>query len=284
MERSAQITDHKQASQHIWEVVAPGWEERHAWFERCGRPVTERMLERVDAQPGDTILELAAGTGIVGIQAALALPDAKVVISDFSEPMVEAAQRTGDKLGLTNAQYRTLDAEDLDLPDDSVDRVVCRWGYMLMPEPDRALAETNRVLRAGGRLSAAVFGAPERNPWAGLPGRVLVERDHMPPPGAGAPGILSLADTDRIGSLVTGAGFGEPAIDEVELAWDFKDDDDYWDFLVNAAGALSMVLQRLDSEEAQDVRRDVMQRAVPFRSGEALSLPGLSLVFSASAP
>ena len=47
-----------------------------------------------------------------------------------------------------------MDAEKMDLEDDSVDGVICRWGYMLMADPAAALAETRRVLRDGGRLSS----------------------------------------------------------------------------------------------------------------------------------
>jgi ubiquinone/menaquinone biosynthesis C-methylase UbiE len=96
--------------------------------------------------------------------------------------MVEAAERHVVALGLENVECHVLDAERLDLPDDAVDGVLCRWGYMLMPNPEAAFAETHRVLRSGGRLSCAVFGRPEQNPWARLPSRVLQERGHMPPP------------------------------------------------------------------------------------------------------
>ena len=58
-----------------------------------------------------------------------------------------------------------MDAEHMDLDDDSVDGVICRFGYMLMADPAAALAETRRVLRPGGRLVFSVWGPPDRNPW-----------------------------------------------------------------------------------------------------------------------
>jgi SAM-dependent methyltransferase len=123
-----------------------------------------------------------------------------------------------------------MDAEKMDLDDDSVDGVLCRWGYMLMADPAAALSETRRVLRDGGRVSFAVVGEPERNPWATIPGRVLVERGHMPPPAEGAPGIFAMADENRIRALVTGAGFSEPDVQPVEMRWQFEDAEDYWGF------------------------------------------------------
>src|SRR5438552_18165522 len=141
----------KRASQAVWDAMAPGWDRRKAYFEQSAQPVTDKMLERLAPQRGEAILELAAGTGLVGFAAAgLVGPSGRVIVSDFSEAMVKAAQRHAAELGVENVECRRLDAERLDLPDEAVDGVLCRWGYMLMADPSAALAETRRVLRRGG--------------------------------------------------------------------------------------------------------------------------------------
>lgn len=262
--------------------MASGWDERHAYFEEIARPVTERMLDRLAPEPGQTVLDLAAGTGVVGFAAAeLVGADGRVLIGDFAEAMVEAARRHATRLGLENVECRILDAEGLDLPDDSVDGVACRWGYMLMADPARALAETRRVLRAGGRLAFAVFASPAENPWGALPVGVLVERGHLPPPEAGAPGLFALSDPDRVARLVTGAGFGRPKLETVSFSWRFAGPDDYWTFLQEAAGAVAIVLDRLDEDERSRVGEEIRERVGAFRVDDALELPGVSLVASA---
>jgi ubiquinone/menaquinone biosynthesis C-methylase UbiE len=275
-------TEFRRASHAVWEAMAPGWDDRHAYFEETAQPVTERMLERLEPAPGHTILELAAGTGITGFAAAaLVGPSGRVIASDFSEAMVETAERHAAELGLGNVEFRVLDAEQLDLPDEAVDGVLCRWGYMLMADPAAALAETHRVLRPGGRLACAVFGAPEKNPWVALPSRVLQERGHLPPPEKGAPGILALADEVRLRGLFAGAGFSEPQIEEIAFTWRFADTDEYWEFLTGAAGAIAMVLGRLDEEERERVREQVVERVAPFAGAGGIALPAVSLVASA---
>jgi len=275
-------TEFRRASHAVWEAMAPAWDDRHAYFEQTARPVTERMLERLAPARGQTILELAAGTGITGFAAAeLVGPGGRVIVSDFSKAMVETAERRAAELGLGNVEFRVLDAEQLDLPDDAVDGVLCRWGYMLIADPAAALAETRRVLRDGGRLACAVFAGPEQNPWAALPSGVLQERGHLPPPEAGAPGILALGDEVRLRSLFAGAGFSEPRIDEIEIAWRFADADDYWEFLTTAAGAIAMVLGRLDEDECERVREQIVERVESFESAGGIALPGVSLVVSA---
>jgi SAM-dependent methyltransferase len=86
----------------------------------------------------------------------------------------------------------------MDLDDNSVDGVLCRWGYMLMAEPAKALAESRRVLRPGGRLSLSVWGAAERNPWASVPAKALMEHTGAPPP---SPEPDALQPNTRVSAL-----------------------------------------------------------------------------------
>jgi len=273
------VTEFKRASQAVWEAMAQGWDDRHAYFEERAGPVTERMIERLAPIPGQTILDLAAGTGLVGLAAAeLVGSDGRVIVSDFSQAMVESAKRRAARLGLVNVECCVLDAERLDLPDQAVDGVLCRWGYMLMADPETALRETRRVLRSDGRLSCSVFAGPEQNPWVALPSHVLHERGHMPSTQAGTPGILALADPNRLRHLIVQAGFSELQIEEVAFTWRFRDAGDYWDFLTGAAGAIAAVIDRLEKEEQVVVREQIAERLQPFYSGGEIELPAVSLV------
>ena len=273
----------RRASHAVWEAMAPGWERQYSWFEELARPVTERMVEALRVEPGTRVLELAAGAGIVGLTAAQALGDGtQLILSDFSPAMVEAARRRGSELGLDNVDYRVLDAEALELPDESVDGVLCRWGYMLMGDPAKALAETHRVLRPEGRVSAAVFASAQQNPWAALPMQILVEGGFVPPPGPGQPGILSLADPEGLRALFADAGFEDVEIDAVAFRWPFEDDEDYWRFLTEMAGAISMALSGLDEDARAGVRDELGRRLEPFRGHDGVELGAVSLVISAS--
>ena len=189
----------RRTSLETWQRMASGWERRRAEIDGVTAPVREWLLRELAPRPGDTVLELAAGPGDTGFSAAALVGDGgRLISTDFSPEMVEVARRRGTELGLRNVEYRALDAEHLDLEDDSVDGVICRFGYMLMADPDAALAETRRVLRPGGRLVLAVWSSPDENPWVSLVGRVLVGRGHMSPPEPGSPGIFSLGSEDRL--------------------------------------------------------------------------------------
>lgn len=276
-------TEFRRASRAVWEAMAPGWDARHAYFEEAARPVTELMLTALAPKPGETILDLAAGTGVVGFAAAHLVGDqGRVIVSDFAEAMVESAKRRGSEFGLGNVECRLLDAERMSLPDSSVDGVSCRWGYMLMADPAAAFAETRRVLRTGGRLSCAVFAGPEQNPWAALPMKILQEHGYAPPPQPGAPGILALADRDRLRRLFTDNGFADPDIADVEGTFPFTDMAEYWWFLTEAAGAIAMILDKLEENERDRVRSEIEARLAPFQTADGMKLPAVSVVASAS--
>jgi SAM-dependent methyltransferase len=234
------------------------------------------MVAALSPKPGETILELASGAGVGGFAAAAVMGgEGRLIMTDFAEHMVDAMRRRGADLGFDNIEYRVMDAEQMDLGDDSVDGVLCRWGYMLMADPAAALRETRRVLRPGGRLSFSVWGAPQDNPWGVIPAQVLVERGHMEPPQSDAPGIFALGDPGRIEALVTGAGFESPQLEEVRLTWNYVDFAHFWSFLTEAAGGIAFVFAQLDDRETAEVRADIETRVEQYKtSNGSYDMPG----------
>jgi len=265
-------------SRATWDAVATGWYTQREEIWESSRPVSEWMIRKLDAQPGDTVLELAAGVGDTGLRAAHRVGrSGRVIITDSAPEMVAAARRRAEEMGVENAEFQTLDAEWMDLETNSVDGVLCRWGYMLMIDPAAAFAETRRVLRPGGRLAFSVWAARERNPALSLPGTVLVELGHVPPPDPEAPGPFFMADTARIRKLVVGAGFAEPAIEEVSFRRQFTTQGAYWRFLIQTSATTSPVLRSLPPEAQNTVRERVHEAARPFHAGEGYDFPGVCL-------
>ncbi len=268
----------RERSKASWDAVATGWYAQREEIWESSRPVSEWMIRRLDPQPGDTVLELAAGPGDTGLRVAhLVGESGRVIITDFVPEMVGAARRRAEEMSVENAQFRTLDAERMDLETDSVDGVLCRWAYMLMIDPAAAFAETRRVLRPGGRLAFSVWAARERNPALSLAGSVLVELGHIPPPDPEAPGPFSMADTARIRELVVAAGFAEPEIEEVSFHWRFASQDAYWRFLIETSATTSPVLRSLPPGAQDTVRERMHEAARPFHSGEGYDFPAVCL-------
>jgi ubiquinone/menaquinone biosynthesis C-methylase UbiE len=270
--------EYRQASHDTWEAMAPGWERWRAQLEEDAAPLREWMIHALAPKEGDTVLELSAGAGDTGFEVAPLLGrDGRLISSDFSPEMVDVARRRGTGLGLENADYRVIDAEHIDLEDDSVDGVLCRWGYMLMADPAAALAETRRVLRTGGRLVLSVFSAPEHNPWASVVGRILVARGKMEPPAPGAPGVFSMTSEERTRELLEGAGFEHIELSELPLRFFHRDVADYMSWATTTAGALALVLRTLSDDERQEVEREVEEAFAPFAGERGYEVPALPL-------
>jgi ubiquinone/menaquinone biosynthesis C-methylase UbiE len=270
--------DYRQASHATWEAMAPGWERWRAQLEQDAAPIRNWMVRALAVKAGDTVLELSAGAGDTGFEVAPALgSDGHLITSDFSPEMVEVARRRGEELGLENVEYRVLDAERMALEDDSVDGVLCRWGYMLMADPAAALAETRRVLRPGGRLVLSVWGRPEDNPWASVVARLLVECGHMQPPAPGAPGVFSMGSEERTRSLLADAGFATVETEEIPVRFAFGDLDDYLSWAVNTAGAVAIVLRGVPEEERAPLEEEIERAFEPFAAGDGYELPARAL-------
>lgn len=268
----------RERSRSVWDAMAAGWETARQDLWEFSRPVSEWLIERLDPHAGQTILDLAAGLGETGFLAARRVGETgRVLVTDFAPRMVAAARRRAAEFGVTNAEFRELDAERMALESGCVDGVACRWGYMLMADPGAAFGETYRVIRPGGRLAFSVFGAPEHNPWASLVGRILVAEKHVPPPAPGSPGIFALSDPKPIHLLVTRAGFTPPDVAEMPLTWRFPSPDAYWWFLTEMAGAISPILRGLTPEVQAKVRSRIDDMAQPFRARDGYAFPVLCL-------
>jgi SAM-dependent methyltransferase len=262
-----------------WETMAAGWERRRDDLERISKPVQEWLVRELAPLPGETILELAAGPGDTGFAAAARLgDDGRLISTDFSPEMTEVARRRGAELGLTNVEYRSMDAEHIDLEDGTVDGVICRFALMLMADPEAALAETHRVLRPGGRLVLATWRGPEQNPWVALAGRILTARGLMPPNEPGAPGMFTMSTDERVESLLAAAGFTDVLIEDVPVRFAYRDVDEYVTATRDTGGAFARAYAQASEEEQADITHELAEAFAPFRTGDGLVLPGVALV------
>ena len=248
--------------------VAAAWERYRDRLFRWSAPLSNWMVDTVDPQPGQTILEVAAGPGETGLLAAERLgPDGKLISTDLNEFMVATARRGAEARGLTNVECRVMDGQHMDLPDDSVDGVLSRFGIMLMPEPDRAMAETRRVLRPGGRLAYGVWGPFDRNGWlTHLVGALL--QHGVAPPGDpfGPGGPFSLPDAQKNRELATGAGFTDVDVVEFAGTMEYADIDDYFTVQTAVSGPVSGLVAALSDEQRAEIKETLAGIVAPFRT------------------
>jgi len=276
---------YRAASRGRWEDAAGGWASARDAFQSAAAPVSDWLVDAIAPQPGQTVLELAAGPGDTGLLAAERLrPGGRLVSTDGATAMVEVARARAAELGLADVvQARPMEVEWIDMEAATVDAVLCRWGYMLVPDPETALRETRRVLRPGGRVAFAVWDAVEANPWS--MGRRIVDLGFEEPSPPNTPGPFALGDPDLVRELLYGAGWTDDiVIEPLPFAFTATDADAWWAQQLDCSLALKGLVARLSPAEHYRLRDAVdadLERYV--QPDGTLRIPARTLVAAATA-
>jgi len=148
-EASAKATaTYNAASDHYDEPALSFWN-------RYGR----RTVERLSLQSGEHVLDVCSGSGASALPAAEHVaPDGRVLAVDLAEGLLDLAREKAVRRGLSNIEFRVGDFEELGLPDQSFDAVICVFGIFFAPDMSGALRELWRMIRPGGRLAITTWG------------------------------------------------------------------------------------------------------------------------------
>jgi SAM-dependent methyltransferase len=241
-----------------WARAALGWEQQADWFRRATMPVATWMIDAIGPQPGQTILDLAAGIGDTGfLVAELIEPGGELITTDFVPEMLSAAQRRAEKLKITNVRFRQMDANvPLDQPAASLDAVLCRWGYHLLKDGEAALRETRRVLKQDGKVALSAWTSPEDNPWASIPVRILRDRGLIEPDPPG-PGQFAWAEDGDVAEHIESAGFVDYRVESVEFEFRFSDVEDWWRHQVRTSTRTADADAQMDDTTRSAVLKDL---------------------------
>jgi SAM-dependent methyltransferase len=265
--------------------MAAGWKATRANFQRSMEPVSQWLVEAIHPQPGHSVLELAAGLGDTGLLAAqLVAPGGSVLLTDGSDKMVEVAREHAEEVGATNVELRTMQAEWIDLPTASVDAVICRFGYMLLVDPEAALRETRRVLKSGGRVALAVWDDLERNPWMKVLREALVERRLAPTTVPEGPGPFALGSQDAVADLLATAGFEDVEVQALDLVVGANSLEAWWDHIMKSSITTAEIVRGLAPAEHYQLRDLVDAGYSPYvRDDGSVEVPARALVAAAAA-
>lgn len=252
------------------------WAARTESFAREGAPKTKPIGEAFAAlmhlRPGERVLDIATGTGTAAIAAAqLVGPTGMVVASDFVAEWEPHVRATAADAGVTNVTFAVMPAQALDLPDASVDVVLCQFGIMLMTERIQALREMRRVLRPGGRLGIAVWSVPER---VGLFQIMGIIGAALPPPvGEQPPGPTSLGAPGLLEDLLAEGGFADIVVQRRTFTYDVESGEGEWQRLTaEQANPLVPGLFELSAEARETVHQQVVAALEARRVGDVIRI------------
>jgi ubiquinone/menaquinone biosynthesis C-methylase UbiE len=263
----------RRVQRYGWDLAARDYET--LWQAQLA-PAQAALLAAVPLAPGDKVLDVACGTGLVSLQAARAVgPLGQVLGIDLAGQMVEAAGRRASECGLANLDFSRMDGETLDLPDQGFDVVLCALGLMYMPEPAQALREMQRVLRPGGRLGLAVWGERARCGWSAVFPIVDAEVSSDV-----CPLFFRLGQAGLLACLCEEAGFRAVTQHRLQATLAYADADQACDAAF-VGGPVALAWARFDPAVRQRVRARYLEAIDRWREGRAYRVAAEFVIVSA---
>jgi len=259
-----------------------GWNAASKGYESAVGPLTaqsaDATLDAAKVTSGRKVLDVCTGHGVLALAATQR--GAKVCAIDFAEAMIAAARNN-----VPEAECREGDAQALPYADNTFDAVVCGYGIIHLPEPDRALAEMRRVLRPGGRVAITVWERPSPNNGFGLVmgalktyGRLDVSLPH-------GPDFFQFGDPESLKGALTETGFADVSATAIRLTLPLERSSDFMDaVLKGTVRAKALLLAQHDG--ALSMIRTAVTQAVEglFRSEGGFQVPMPAIVGSGVKP
>lgn len=256
---------YKHTTQKQWQEAAAAWNQWGPTLEQWLGSATEQMLDLAELRPGKRVLDLAAGTGGQTLVAARRVgATGAVLATDISSNILAFAAENAQNAGLNNVRTQVMDAENLELEDQTFDAVICRLGLMYLPDLARALSGVYRILKPGGKLAAMVFAPAEKNPFFSLPVAIIRRRARLAPPLAGQPGPFSLGDSSILERMYQQAGFRDAHIQVVSAPLRLASAAECVRFERDSFGALQQMLAGLAEDERESVWQEIEQTLRQF--------------------
>lgn len=261
-----------------------GWDKAADAYEAGWRDslalVQSRLLASAAARPGETVLDIASGTGLVTFPLADAVTaTGRVVATDISQAMIDIIRRETEIRGYRQIDAFRADAETLEgLADNTFDLVTCALGFMYFPEPDRALKEIRRVLKPGGRIVIAVWGARRSCGWAEI--FPIVDARVQ---SSVCPMFFHLGTGTMLAWQMENAGFASVSDERLQTQLPYPDDDS----AANAAfvgGPVALAYSRFDDETRAQVRLEYLESIRDHRRGAGYQIPAEFVVASGRKP
>ena len=264
------------------------WVQRHGWdraatcYERFWgeqlRPVVDLLLAIADLQPGEHVLDVAAGTGAVTLDAATTVgPSGRVVATDISAKMLEELRRLAAARQCSNVDVACAGAEDLDVG-AAFDVAVCSLGLMYVPSPPDAAAALHRSVRPGGRTVVSVWGERRNCGWAEIfpitDARVASEV---------CPMFFQLGTEDMLARAFAAAGFADVRWQRLATTLRYASPEDAL-AAVFRGGPVALAYGRFDEATRRAVHAEYLASIAAYRSGDGYAVPGEFVVAAGRAP
>ncbi len=193
--------------------------------------------------------------------------------------MVEHARRA-----VPGARFEAGNAEALPYPDAGFDVVLCPFGLLHLPAPEKAVAEAFRVLRPGGRYAFTVWCPPDKVEFFALVLGAVQEHGTLEVPLPEAPPMFRFSDPEECRRVLTDAGFAEARVSEIPLCFRPRSPEDVLELAYKSAVRTPMVLNLQSDAARERIHAAIRDGAKRFTKGGRMELAMPAVMASARKP
>ncbi len=247
--------------------------EESSW----GREATEVIVQRAKLQPGMNVLDLASGHGEPSLALAWAVgPEGHVTATDPAAGLLTMAKAKANRMRLRNMTFRRADGHDLPFPDCTFDRVTCKWGLMYFADYPKALLESRRVLKPGGRATFMAWGRSQK-PMPSSPSEPQVSSP------------FTFSETGSLTTALREAGFIALEEEQISISLVFPGTPTRcWEWYIDMSAPFDSVnkgvvhIEDVKQTQRKRVLAQVRAGFEKYYDGKQVSLPGVVIVASGS--
>ncbi len=276
-----QLNEIRDQQHDTWNKFSGGWKKWNDFTMEFLKPMGNAIIAELDIAEKDIVLDIASGTGEPAITIAGIARKGKVVATDLSEQMLEAATENARSKGLQNFETVVTDVSELPFAENTFDKVSCRMGFMFFPDMQLAANEMHRVLKPGGRMATSIWYDPQKNGWiTGIMG-IINSNLQQPPPNPSTPSMFRCAQPGLIKSLLEKAGFKSIKEQEITGTVKYNDFEHFWTMTNDVAAPVVGALSKADNTMRTKIKNEMEAFAGKHTGPEGFAMEYCSLVISA---
>ncbi|HET9009211.1 MAG TPA: methyltransferase domain-containing protein [Nitrosarchaeum sp.] len=255
-------TEYKQRNVKIWNEIAPRYHKRWASVNEGPFQSTSKLVQLVNVSKGNSVLDLACGTGVVTKQISDKVGNSGYVVgADASVTAIKIAKKWN---GLkSNLDFVNIDAEKFSFSRE-FDIVTCQYALFFFPNAQKALKNIRNSLKKTGMVGISVHGHKDKVPFFSSILDSITEfiPDYVPP---GSPNLDRFGTKNALDSEVRNAGFSKISIKDFTFSYSPGKFDDYWkNYLKYIAKPLKEKLNSLDMSKRRELKKAVKRNTIPY--------------------
>ena len=254
-------SEYKQRNMTIWNEIAPRYHKRWASVSKGPFQSTTKLIELVNINKGNTVLDVACGTGVVTKEIRNKIGNSGYVVgADTSTIAIKIAKKWNEKK--SNLDFVNIDAEKFSFS-KKFDIITCQYALFFFPNAQKALKNMRNSLKKSGKIGISVHGKKEVPFFTNMLDSITkFIPDYAPP---GSPNLDRFGTKSSLKKEISKAGFSKISVKEFVFHYSPGKFEDYWkNYMKYIAKPLKEKLNELEYSKRKELKQLVKEKTVRY--------------------